>query len=45
MSAQVLDELFKQLSISKNADAIQTASAALASSINGDFETGDAPSK
>ncbi|KAJ2903061.1 putative fungal-specific cytosolic translation elongation factor 3 (eEF3) [Zalerion maritima] len=38
-----LNELFKQLQVSKESGAIKEASGALASFINGDFEAGDAP--
>lgn len=40
---ETLNELFKQLSVSKEQAAIKEASNALASFINGDFESGDAP--
>ena len=44
-SAKVLDELMQKLTISKEADAIKEASAALASFINGRIEDCDAPTR
>ncbi|KAI0399721.1 ABC transporter [Xylaria palmicola] len=44
-SAKVLDELMKQLTISKDAAATKDASAALASFINGSIEDQEAPIK
>ena len=44
-SAQVLEELFQNLTISKEAAAIKGASQELASFINGRIEDQDVPSK
>lgn len=44
-SVKVLDELMQKLSVSKDADAIKEASAALASFANGPIEDLDAPTK
>lgn len=44
-SVQVLDELMKNLTVSKDAAAIKAASAALASFVNGRIEDQDAPTK
>ncbi|KAK5658286.1 hypothetical protein OQA88_2261 [Cercophora sp. LCS_1] len=44
-SIKVLDELFQKLTVSKEADAIKDASAALASFINGRIEDLDTPTR
>jgi elongation factor 3 len=44
-SVKVLDELFSKLNISKTQDEVNSASADLATFINGDIEEGDAPTK
>lgn len=42
-SAKVLSELLSKLSVSKAEDEINSVSQELATFINGDIETGDAP--
>jgi elongation factor 3 len=44
-SVKVLDELMQKLTISKEADAIKEASAAIASFINGRIEDLDTPTR
>ena len=44
-SVQVLDELMKKLTISKDAASIKEASTALASFVNGRIEDQDAPTR
>jgi elongation factor 3 len=44
-SVKVLDELMQQLSISKEADAIKSASQEIASFINGRIQDLDTPTK
>lgn len=44
-SVKVLDELMQKLTISKEADSIKEASAALASFINGRIEDLDTPTR
>lgn len=44
-SVQVLDELLKQLSVSKSADETSAAAGSIATFINGDIEEHDAPTK
>ncbi len=44
-SVKVLDDLMQKLTLSKEADAIKEASAALASFINGHIEDQDAPTR
>ncbi len=44
-SVKVLDELMQKLTISKEADAVKEASAALASFINGRIEDLDTPTR
>lgn len=45
ISVKVLDELLKQLTISKTADETSAAAGSIASFINGDIEEHDAPTK
>ena len=44
-SVKVLDELFGKLNVSKTQDEVNSASADLATFINGDIEEADAPTK
>ena len=44
-SVKVLDELLKQLTISKTADETSAAAGNIATFINGDIEEHDAPTK
>jgi len=44
-SVKVLDDLLKQLTISKTADETSAAAGNIASFINGDIEEHDAPTK